>query len=215
MKYILIAFLLGCVLGGMLSLFLITQLAPPPEADSRETLDGLISEWIMRQRQEEPLLSLAVILELPDARPGYFSPLVRDLAYRLDTLYHIPEGVTLAQWALESNWGLSALGASNYFGHTYAAVARYMPTPRFILMREKVVTLTGAIVLGDTVRFARYRDIIECFNVHGLYLSQSRAYARAFAENSADAFAREMAKRYATDPDYGLKLVSIMKRYHL
>lgn len=177
-------------------------------------MDGLIQEWVTERRQEDPIWAMMGPLELPDARPGYFSPLVRSLAARLDSLYHIPEGVTLAQWALESRWGLSALGASNYFGHTYSAVARYMPTPCFVLVREKVM-VAGVLVLGDSVRFAQYKDIAECFSVHGLYLSQSSAYRRAFSESSPMDFAREIAKRYASDPDYGLKLTTIMKRYQL
>jgi len=51
--------------------------------------------------------------------------------------------------------------------------------------------------------------------VHGKYLSRSERYKRAFRQTSPEGFAREMARRYATDPDYGLKIIAIMRRYEL
>jgi flagellum-specific peptidoglycan hydrolase FlgJ len=126
----------------------------------------------------------------------------------------MPKGVVLAQWALESRWGMSALGASNYFGHTFLAVKRFMAEPSFVSVREKVMR-GGRMVLGDTVRFARYRNMAECFSVHGRYVSQSGMYASAFKTRSPEDFARELAKRYATDPSYAIKLIVIMRRYGL
>lgn len=177
-------------------------------------IDYLINSWTREQRQEELSSGLKATLELPGAHAGYFPTQVKQLAKLLDTTYHIPKGVTLAQWALESRWGLSDLGASNYFGHTFRAVRDYMKKPRFVLVRERIMK-SGHMMLGDTVRFARYSNIAECFSVHGMYLSRSMLYKSAFAESSPEKFAVEIARHYASDPDYALKLITIMRRYRL
>jgi hypothetical protein len=178
-------------------------------------LDQLIAEWTEDSRHGMVLRSGAPYrVELTDAKPGYFPPTVQTLACSVESQFKIPKGVVLAQWALESRWGMSALGASNYFGHTFLAVKRFMPDPHYVLVREKVMR-AGSMVWGDTVRFARYRNIAECFNVHGQYVSQSGTYVSAFKTKSPEAFARELAKRYATDPSYGIKLIVIMRRYGL
>lgn len=212
MKIAVVAFVLGtlCGVSVMIALYL---LQPKDESSlAAETLDFLINEWTADRSLI--LAGMPARLELPDARPGYIPDTVRALARRLDSLYRVPYAVTLAQWALESRWGLSNLGASNYFGHTFPAVKKYMLRPRWVVAREKTIR-NGIMTMGDSVRFANYSHIAECFNVHGLYLSQSTRYANAFQQRSPEAFARQLTGRYATDPDYGLKLITIMKRYNL
>ncbi len=198
-------FLVGLALGGAVTLGLVSasRSAPAPANESAKVLDGLISDWT------RPVdLSLASIF----ASPGKVPDTVRSLAFHLEKTYLIPKGVTIAQWILESAWGASDLRAMNYFGHTFAAVRQYMPNPTFVIARERVWHL-GRIQLGDTIRFARYSSMTECFEVHGLYVSRSPRFRNAFAQGTPEAFARELALKYATDPDYGLKLVILMRRY--
>lgn len=185
-----------------------------PDQNAEETLDYLIDEWTAFN----PCVSSAGIparIELPDAKPHFFPDTIRALAALTDQLYHVPQAVTLAQWALESKWGRSNLNASNYFGLTYNAVERYMPHPAFVWVREKTVTPEGNIILGDSMRFANFKGVRECFIVHAIYLSTSPLYEPAFKRSSAEKFAATMGRRYATDPEYAHKLIAIMRRYHL
>jgi len=217
MRRVLLAFLLGVVIASAVWIAVVI-IERGEEIDAIKTLDFLIDTWT--EQREEPLgdkllAQLPARIELPDARPGFFPDTVKALAQRLQTLHKIPKGVVLAQWALESSWGRSNLGLSNYFGHTYQAVKPYLLKPRFAMRREQIATDSG-IVAGKPVAFALYTDMAECFSVHGLYLSQSRRYANAFKQTSSESFARALSKAsYAQDRDYGLKLITIMRRYKL
>ena len=217
MRKLLLAFFLGLTIASAVWIALL-QIAPKEQVNALQTLDYLIDEWTSQREEINDDARQAQVLariELPNARPGFFPDTVRALAHSIQTLYRIPEGVTLAQWVLESNWGRNNLAASNYFGHTLAAVRPYMAQPRFVMRREKAV-LNGVIVTGKPVAFALYANIAECFIVHGLYISQSRRYEKARAESSAERFALALSKAgYAEDPDYGLKLIAIMRRYRL
>lgn len=212
MRRLLLAFFLGAAVASSvwLALYYIT---PKPDAwRAIETLDFLIDEWTAERGID--IAGLPARIELPDARPRFFPDTVRKLAARIELTYQVPRAVTLAQYALESKWGTSNLGASNYFGHTFAAVERFMPVPMWVWRPERIMR-GDTIVVGPAVRFAKYRNITECFDTHGKYLSQSALYRSAFKAQSPEGFARAMGKRYATDPDYSLKLIAIMRRYNL
>jgi hypothetical protein len=201
----------GIVVGIILG-FAFAGLLYEHQADvqSTATLDNLIAQWTI---ERSPIEYDHASLELPDAKPGYIPDTVFSLARIIDSLYHVPKGVTVAQWILESRWGMNDLRASNYFGHTYNAVRRFMDAPDFTIARERAVK-SGIITWGDSVRFARYNNIRACFDTHGRYLSRSERFKSAFMQNSQENFAL-LLTQYATDPDYGLKLVTIMKRYQL
>lgn len=206
------AFALGMGTAAVIGLLLFLMTMNSTNEICRSIIDSEIAAWTSYNASAEA--GMAARLELPDAKPGYFPTKVRELADEVETTYHVPQSVTLAQWALESAWGRKNLGVSNYFGHTYAAVNRYMEHPRWIKLREQRAS-DGGIVNGDSVCFASYTDIRECFLTHGMYLRTSPLYRRAFTQKSPERFACEVGKCYATDPDYGMKLVIIMKRYEL
>lgn len=210
-------FLLGCAIGLAVGMPL-AYLSVQDQRRATETLDFLIEQWTA-QRETIDTIFIAQFparIELPDARTGYFPDTVKALAQRLESIYKIPKAVTLAQFALESRWGLSNLNASNYFGHTWVAVKPYLrDTTEWVTRNEKVFR-DGKIVSGPPMRFASYRNISECFDVHGLYLSRSPRYANALKMKNSEDFARELSKAgYATDPDYALKLIAIIRRYNL
>jgi|ERR1051326_377462 hypothetical protein len=211
MKKIAVSYLIGLACGGLIVAALWRLSRPANVSD--EILDDLIDKW--SRRDEMQLSGFTHTCELFGARFGTFPDTIVGLAKRIDSLYKVPKGVALAQWALESHFGLSNLGACNYFGHTFNAVRPYMARPAFVLVRERVVK-QGRLSWGDTVRFARYRNVGDCFDTHGRYMSGSARFRPAF-ENTLipEQFALKLAPLYATDPDYALKLIVIMKRYHL
>jgi len=180
------------------------------------SIDSLIAAW--STEKQIGILEAAGMQRapsIPDARFGFFPNEVRGLADHVDSLFHVPAPVVLAQYALESRFGLSDLGANNFFGHKFAVAQRWaLPPARYAM------ALTKEYEEGEwrTIRtkFARYRSAQECFEVHGRFLNRSPLYGEALKHKEDPIrYAREIGRRYATDPDYALKLIVIMKRYEL
>lgn len=117
-----------------------------------------------------------------------------------------PPGITVAQAALESAWGESQLAriANNYFGIKAHGE------------RESIALPTTEIVAGVaervTAHFARYASMAECFADRDALLARARCYAEARAVAQApEAFARALARRWATDPEYAEKLLAVYR----
>lgn len=219
MRKLLSSFLLGCLIGASVILALLELRPTSKEREALRTLDFVINEWTADRTSEIRPAQLPAHKEIPDARPGHVPDTVIALSKRLHSLYNIPTSITIAQWILESSWGRNNLGASNYFGHTLNAVLPFKKDSAFVLRREKVPAppdTTPEFATGRPVRFASYTNIVECFDVHGQYLSRSKRYRSVFETASWEAFARGLSKAgYATDPEYALKLITIIKRYRL
>ena len=115
----------------------------------------------------------------------------------------VPE-VTVAQAALESNFGASRLSreAHNYFG---IKARNGQPS---IEMR------TWEVIHGRRVeiraRFAKFSSMDECFAArdHMILTLPCYAEARACAADP-EKFVRALAKRWATDPEYAEKLLRL------
>ena len=119
--------------------------------------------------------------------------------------------VTVAQFLLESGWGRAGMGdAHNYFGIKARDGEPFVtrPTTEFV---------NGAPVQVEA-RFRAYGSLAECFADHAALICNrtrpngAKIYGAALA-HAADpvAFARALTGVYATDPQYGEKLVSIMR----
>ena len=134
---------------------------------------------------------------------------------RTDSLYQIPKGIVCAQFILESKWGVCNLGANNFFGLTYAAVKNYMPKQSFVWRMDLHADNNGFLTRRVPVRFARFASMGQCFETYGKYLAGSKLYKSAFKQKSAEKFVRVLARHYAEDPDYAIKLILIMRRYNL
>lgn len=118
--------------------------------------------------------------------------------------------VTVAQFLLESDWGRRGMGeANNFFG---------------IKARdgEPSVTLTTTeFVNGQPVKvpqqFRKYASMAESFADHARLICDrtsngKKIYAAALGHPSDPiAFAHALTGVYATDPQYGDKLISIMR----
>ena len=128
-------------------------------------------------------------------------------ARKASSVSGLPAVVTVAQAALESNWGQSQLSrdANNYFGlkahSSHACVA--MPTKE---CDDKGEHSTRA-------QFALYGSMEECFADRDRVINTCGVYAKA-RECAADVhnFVNEMAKHWATDPDYAEKLIGLVKQ---
>jgi flagellum-specific peptidoglycan hydrolase FlgJ len=124
--------------------------------------------------------------------------------------YGIPAAVTIAQAIDESGWGQSQLATqdNNLFGikGTGPAGSIVMPTQEY--ENGQPVTVNAP--------FRVYSDVAQSINDHSLLLATGSAYQKAMADRrSPDAFANDLTGVYATDPNYGANLITIMRQYNL
>lgn len=136
--------------------------------------------------------------------------------------FGVPAAVTMAQAILESGWGQSKLFllANNPFGIKYsdsspdAKYGAYVaPTHEFVNGHDEIVK----------AGFQHFADLHDAFRLHALLLLTDH-YRRAFAvRTDAFAYARALSPDppvaggcgYATDPNYGEKLIELIKDEHL
>jgi hypothetical protein len=118
----------------------------------------------------------------------------------------IPPSLTIAQAALESEWGKKNTGDFNVFGikGIGPAGARTVPTSEFVGGRKKTVK----------DQFRSYTSLQEAVADHNRLL-QSPAYQRVQLANTPQEMARELTGLYATDPKYGQKVASIIDKHNL
>lgn len=125
----------------------------------------------------------------------------------------VPASVTIAQAALESDWGRSRLAT---VGHNYFGIkASSGPGPAGVINMQ-----TGEFINGSNVTvtagFRAYHNMEESFADHGLFLRQNKRYAACFETKDPKEFARRLkAAGYATDPQYATKLINLMNKFNL
>jgi flagellum-specific peptidoglycan hydrolase FlgJ len=121
-----------------------------------------------------------------------------------------PAGITVAQAALESAWGQSKLSreANNYFG-----IKAYGKHERLAMLTHEV---EDGAVKAVSAEFTRFQSIGECFAARDHLIATSSLFAEARAcPANVEAFARAIAKHWATDPAYAEKLLAIHARFKL
>jgi flagellum-specific peptidoglycan hydrolase FlgJ len=117
----------------------------------------------------------------------------------------MPAMVTVAQAALESNWGQSKLSrdANNYFG-----IKAHGDHKRIQMTTSECEKGNRIVIKAE---FAQYRSMLDCFKCRDGILAKSAIYACA-RESCGDeaSFIREIAKHWATDPNYAEKLLAVL-----
>lgn len=142
-------------------------------------------------------------------KDAFFAAL-RPGAEEAERVYGVPAAVTLAQAALESGWGKSALGGYNIFGIKGRGPA------------GTTTKTTSEFVDGRYIKlkanFALYDSFNQAITEHGK-LFHNGHYTKAMEQYKRDhdprAFARNIQGIYATSPTYARDLISIMDKYHL
>jgi flagellum-specific peptidoglycan hydrolase FlgJ len=123
--------------------------------------------------------------------------------------HDIPASVTIAQWALESALGRhEPPGSNNPFGI------------KAVSGQPSVACLTHEVVHGHqitiTAKFRKFASVADAFDAHALLLANGADYTDArLHRHDPQAFANALTGHYATDPQYGAKLISIMKADNL
>src|SRR5829696_2684121 len=131
------------------------------------------------------------------AQAAFVSQAAR-VARAVEDEFGVPAAVTLAQAALESNWGRAHMDdANNYFGikaYDRGGVPQIGP------IAKGFVTLpTREVVNGRTItvnaRFRSYASMADSFRDHANFLRVNSRYAPAFAHtDEPDEFARAIAR---------------------
>jgi flagellum-specific peptidoglycan hydrolase FlgJ len=124
--------------------------------------------------------------------------------------YGVPASVTIAQAIVESGWGRSHLASRdhNLFGIKGTGPAGRDLHPAQEYENGQTVTRTNS--------FRVYHSAAESIDDHGRHLATSKYYKQAMAgRQDPDSFAAALTGIYATDPEYGTKLIDLMRRYDL
>ena len=135
--------------------------------------------------------------------------------------YRVPVAMTLAQTILETGGGRIAAGANNYFGIKARATGERgvyawgENASGCVLKKTREAERDGSLVITIGA-FRAYTSLENSILDHGDLLTSNPVYRGAFRyTNDAKRFAREIARHYATDPNYALKLLELMRRYKL
>ena len=124
--------------------------------------------------------------------------------------YGVPAAVTIAQAIDESGWGQSRLASKD---HNLFGIKGLGPAGSDLLPTEEYQN--GQFVPSATP-FRVYHNIAESIDDHGKLLATSQFYRHAMAErHDPNAFAAALTGVYATDPQYGTKLIKLMRDYDL
>ena len=134
----------------------------------------------------------------------------KDFAIQTQSKTKIPASVTLAQAALESGWGKYADG-NNFFGIKGTGPA------------GSVLKYTKEYLNGQMVQvkqyFRKYNSPLESFIDHAEFIMNSKwlNHAMQHTDSAFNFISALQAKpiKYATDPQYVDKIMSIIKQYDL
>lgn len=146
-------------------------------------------------------------------RPEDFIAKLRPGADQCEKEKGIPASFTIAQAALESGWGSSALStvAANLFGvkadKSWKGRTLSYSTREFLGGEWRTVPAVWRV----------YDDWAECLLDHAEFFKVNPRYSKALQfAHDGKLFARAIALAgYATDPLYGDKLISIISKHHL
>lgn len=166
-------------------------------------------KWI-DQRQEPARIER----ESPQQTKTDFIKQLVPSAQKQQRQYHVFASITLAQAALESNWGQSELSARY---HNLFGIKSDQPNSPQLTTKEYV----NGQWITVKARFASYASYDESIAAHtqlfvnGTGWDASHYQAVLAAANYQQAAQALQAKGYATDPGYAQKLIDLIQEYHL
>ena len=174
--------------------------AAPPEAESQQEL----RDRAMSTRDDSGFQEDHIAIAGPAAQA-------------VQAEFRIPASVTTAQSILESDWGRSRLSAAdrNYFG--FKCTSPDSPGPIAIGCHAYETQECTPGCHTTTAHFRVYRSMTDSFRDYGRLITTSGLYDHAlpYRETDPDQFIREVAKKYATDPDYAAKNITLMRDHDL
>jgi flagellum-specific peptidoglycan hydrolase FlgJ len=128
----------------------------------------------------------------------------------------IPASIKLSQAMLESRFGQSELStkANNHFGikcsKNWEGIRYSVVTNEFDIKKKKMIPRVAC--------FRVFESAESCFHAHSEFIKSGKRYQTLFEKNLMDykkwAFGLQKLG-YATDPEYGRKLIHIIEKYKL
>ena len=117
----------------------------------------------------------------------------------------VPAELTVAQWAVESGWGVHQPG-NNCFG-----IKKYPDCCGVQLLETAEVI--GGIHQSIKLEFATFPSLAECFEKHAELICRAKPYAPAWTEytksRNLSALIEAVAKTYATEAEYAKRLLAV------
>ncbi|MCC7667607.1 lysozyme [Liquorilactobacillus satsumensis] len=153
-------------------------------------------------------------MQITDNQKRAFIAQILPIAQAEQQKYKIFASITLAQAALESDWGQSQLASQyhNLFGvKSSASDAQLLTTKEYV--NGQWITVQA--------RFATYASWKQSVQAHTQLFVNGTAWDHAHYEEVLTATNYQQAaealqkKGYATDPEYAQKLISLIKEYQL
>jgi flagellum-specific peptidoglycan hydrolase FlgJ len=124
----------------------------------------------------------------------------------------IPHAFTLAQGALESDWGSSELATKGFNLFGVKADASWHGATLVLPTKERLSGKDVTVV----AKWRKYATWQECMLDHAKFFHTNPRYKHALETTDPIEFARRIAAAgYATDPKYADKLIAIMKSNNL
>lgn len=153
-------------------------------------------------------------------------------AIKGNSKYRVPASLTLAQWAIESNYGKAVTGTWNYGGITAKVKDAVFPTKPGTPLEPATLCWTHEVVNGKRIKcqrwFKNFDSPSDFFDAHSKLLGTSLIYAEARSKlpdvlafaDAIDVDYKPKAKdknwrAYATDPGYAELIRSIIKSNNL
>jgi flagellum-specific peptidoglycan hydrolase FlgJ len=122
--------------------------------------------------------------------------------------WKVPASVSLAQWIIESGWGQhEPFGSNNPFGIKAVKGRPSVSAPTHEFIHGRYVSTTA--------RFAKFASLADAFDAHAKLIATRAAYRSVMLAKTSEEFAERLTHIYATDPNYGHKLVALMRQYGL
>lgn len=144
-----------------------------------------------------------------DRQRQVFIKQVAPVAQRAQRVTGVPASITLAQAALESDWGQSELARkyNNLFG------VKGTGTDSAMMLTKEYVNGQWITVRASFVVYPTWQAAVMA---HDELLAGNQRYAGVLRAPSYVAAARALQNGgYASDPDYAAKLIRLIRQYHL
>jgi hypothetical protein len=142
-------------------------------------------------------------------RRGLIPDAILDAALAARRKWGVPVSVTLAQWALESDWGSAMPAESN---NPFGIKAGSGQLSSDAATEEESPDGTRVTIIG---KFRKFSTLEQAFDEHAKLLATNPVYAGAMAnKDDPDKFADGL-KKYATASNYTMSLRYWMKVYDL
>lgn len=145
-------------------------------------------------------------------KPADFIQTLAPAAHASMLVTRIPASFVIAEGALESGWGASALASEGF--NLFGVKADPSWKGATLTMRTREF-LKGKWVIVPAL-WRKYANWSACITDHASFLLDNPRYKPAFCHKDGEGFARAVAAAgYATDPQYANKIIEVIRAHNL